>query len=428
MVESRLITADGYISQIGSEIDNGDVIRIIAGGDCGPVRKLEQVTIDSGSDHVLAELLPDLEGADIVMVNLEAPFARNGKRRRKIPSFRTDPDSFALLKRCRMNVASLANNHIFDCGIAGFEQTVALLDAHNVLRCGAGLTLNEAVTPAICERKGIRVGFLAFRETWPTADYPREDLAAGFTAPLRYDVIRKSILELKPRVDWIFLSLHFGWEYQDAPAPFDVRFCRRLIDAGADVVLGHHPHHVQGLECYKGKLIAYSLGNFLWDQGLTGRTAEGILLEIAVSKNRFGSARIIPYRLNSEYAFERILHPQAYERIEELSQVIACDSLLRRSWYLASRNKAIESFHLLFRARHSGERKIEKVVNWAAATFSRRALRAWLSLIGCVLTGRSFYYESQRNPANRVYRALSLPFRLLASDDVGASAGRGRHL
>ena len=154
----------------------------------------------------------------------------------------------------------LANNHIMDFGANGLMETIKHLQNIDVTYCGAGINLFEAVKPIIFDCDSTKVAFLNFGWDVEETVYAKENSAG--CAPLDRNLILSSVRKLHNEVDFVVVSLHWGFEYNRLPMPRDISLAHDIIDAGADLIIGHHPHCVQPVEIYKGKHIYYSLGNF----------------------------------------------------------------------------------------------------------------------------------------------------------------------
>lgn len=221
-----------------------------------------------------------LANGDFAFGNLETPIAAGRPVRTDEMRFRADPGAEGALKRAGFAVVSLANNHLPDQGERGVEETLVLLDKAGVARTGAGRDATEARAPAFIERGGLRFAFLAYNDDDVVPDaYEAADARAG-TAFMREDAMRSAVKAAGELADLVIVSMHSGKEYTNLPNERQKRFARAAIDAGADVVIGHHPHVVQPYEWYKDKLIFYSLGNFVFDQMWSQATRRGLALKL----------------------------------------------------------------------------------------------------------------------------------------------------
>lgn len=398
MPEDRIFDAEGclvFFKKQAGTIDNEKTILFIACGDTGPVRKLEQIVLQKGSHHVLGNIKNIMQTAGVIFANLECTFSLRGKPLDRIPVFRLNPESFPIVKESKINIVSVANNHMSDYGPESFQDTLDLLDKNNIAHIGGGLTREDSLKPCIMEIQGIKLGFMGFREK-ETRISNRTDV---YTAEIDESISRR-IKMLRPMVDWVILSLHFGWEYQSYPSPQDVALCRGFIDAGADIILGHHPHYPQGIEKYKNGIIAYSLGNFLWDQNFIGHTSSSYILQLELSKNRIISARAIPSRMNKDYRLELHNSPESIHELNILSSTIREHKRLREQWYFSSRNKVIEFLRIVFGNMPQTLRKknILKAINYARSPRFLYTIRSFLYFL---CTGQAFMYELKKRIITR---------------------------
>jgi len=213
-----------------------------------------------------------LGGADITFANFEMALPR-GDRERVAADVSPDLvgvaaalDSFL---DAGVDVVALATNHIMDWGAEGLSDTLAQFRERGVETVGAGMTLDEAARPVVVERADLRVGFAAFT--------PEQRWTAGpdspGAAPLRFELVRNA-LEGMGDVDVRIISLHWGLEMSSYPTPEDRQLARRIAGAGADLILGHHPHVIQGVERFGRTHVVYSMGNFIFDIN-AGRVEHG---------------------------------------------------------------------------------------------------------------------------------------------------------
>jgi len=220
-----------------------------------------------------------LREADLAMVNLENPLTRARHGRAKQYVFRARPDYWRVLKYGGIDIVNLANNHIYDYGAQGLLETIAILDSVGIQHVGAGKNMKEARRPVIIQKKGIRIAFLAYYGLRPHSGcHPAQKDSAG--TALRYlNFIRQDIGKIRNKVDYILVTFHWGLEKEHYPQKEQIYVAHKTIDYGADAIIGHHPHVLQGIEKYKNRIIAYSLGNFIF--GGNSRTyEESIILRL----------------------------------------------------------------------------------------------------------------------------------------------------
>jgi poly-gamma-glutamate synthesis protein (capsule biosynthesis protein) len=272
-------------------------ISIVIASDWAPIRALETV-VRSAPDAVYGDMLPVLRSADLRIVNCECALTAARKPVWKSGAvFKGLPAHVAGLTCVPFEVACLANNHVFDYGLRGFRETLDVLRRNGIRTVGAGLRFEEALTPQTVLVKRTRVTILNFSEG--------EDLTASRGGPgvcgWEIDRLAALVRKAKKRGDFVIAVGHAGLEYIPFPPPYVVEAFRALAEAGADCVIGHHPHVPQGLEVRDGRLIAYSLGNFVFFQPseLYYRRT-GFCLMIHVRGNRLSSYELLPYRITGQ--------------------------------------------------------------------------------------------------------------------------------
>ncbi len=227
------------------------------------------------------------------------------------------------LRDAGFDVLSLANNHTGDYGPTALIETVERVADAGILPVGAGRNVAAAREPAVVERNGIRFGFLAFNATGETPA-PGSDRPGAVrvrmqprTGPLNaadLRAMRSSIRRLKARADVVIVLPHWGAQYTYRAVPDQRRVARSLLDAGADLVVGGHPHWVQGFEFHDGKLIAHSLGNYIFDMDFARETQEGVILELAFWGSELKAAEFVPVVIGSDFA-PRVVTGAAAQRI-----------------------------------------------------------------------------------------------------------------
>ncbi len=203
--------------------------------------------------------------ADIVSINFEAPIINPGQRSspKAGPAIAQPVMAIEICKQWGVTHYALANNHIMDYGADGLSSTLNHIGEASYF--GAGLSFEQAYQPCISELGGKRIAFLAFAEAqFGVLKDESDEVQAGY-AWVNHPKARQSIRDARAISDHVIVQIHAGLEMFGLPLPeWRLRY-RELIDLGADLVIGHHPHVIQGSECYKGKMIYYSLGNFYMD-------------------------------------------------------------------------------------------------------------------------------------------------------------------
>ena len=246
-------------------------VSVAVTGDVMFARKMPNVlSMDSSPFAGVSDVVSNV---DLLLVNFENAATSSGNAVKGDVPLSCDPSYVPLLKANNNTVASLANNHAFDYGIEGMKDTVKNLEDAGITPIGAGETEDEAHQAVVKEINGRKITILNYMDSNNFAEYSYDVMpyangsTPGYSAYDSADA-QKQIAEHNDS-DMIIAYLHFGNEYSNSPNEDQVKIAHELIDYGADVVLGSHPHVTQGIEVYKGKPVFYSLGNFIFDQSNT---------------------------------------------------------------------------------------------------------------------------------------------------------------
>jgi len=266
-------------------------------GDIILARRIENIINISGYEPIFDPTFPILgETADITVANLESPLTNQGTPHpTKTVVFRGSPENVAALNYAGIDAATIANNHIIDYGLPGLQQTQTVLDEEGILSFGAGANSYEALQPAFYLKSGVNFAFLGSSDRTGQYNNHQPYLNAGFNKPGFANLTESNIIQqinsVRNVADLIILEMHSGSEYSVSPSDWfgkiilnedpngdedyspdfksplesDIAIRHFAIDHGADAVICHHPHIIHGFEVYNGKLIAHSLGNFVFD-------------------------------------------------------------------------------------------------------------------------------------------------------------------
>lgn len=257
-----------------------DPFSLVAVGDVMLGGRLTRVIAENDEDYPFAGVRPLLRKAQILVGNLEGPFARVARRQERNFSYCVHPRLASALSRAGFNAMTLANNHLLDCGREGVLETLEVLEAVGVAPLGAGRDRKAAHTPRIFEAGALRIGLLAYYWNGRTAATGR---LPGSAMDSRAE-LEEDIRELRSRVDRVVTMFHWGVPYVREPAAEDRDKARFAVDCGADAVIGHHPHIVQPFEIWRDRPIFYSVGNFAFGSGNT--RAESLLLGVRFEDRR----------------------------------------------------------------------------------------------------------------------------------------------
>jgi poly-gamma-glutamate synthesis protein (capsule biosynthesis protein) len=230
-----------------------------------------------------------LSGSNIIFGNLESVLSDRGKKEcYDSLMLRGSPDFVEQLKNAGFNLLNIANNHIQQHGDEPFLDTIELLNKN-----GIGAVGSKDLQPKIFVFGDIRVTFCGYslrpEQYADKTIYAKED----------EDKILSDVIKIKGNVDYLIISLHWGDEYISFPSAEQIAFAHKLIDNGAGVIIGHHPHVLQGVEKYKGGIIAYSLGNFVSDM-CQKKTKTTFILKLTLGRDAI-NYELIPCRINNNY-------------------------------------------------------------------------------------------------------------------------------
>jgi len=247
-----------------------------------------------GPDYPFEHVRDIVQEADLAVFNLECALSQNGTPIQKRFSFKADPLAAHGLARAGFDVAILANNHSVDCGRWVLPETIDVLESTGIATVGGGADMAAAAAPIEVKCNGLRLAFLARTFILPDGVIYREDVPT--VATYDPDRIEEEIGAARAQADVVVVSLHWGVEYARQPQESQRRIARRLIEAGADLVIGHHTHTPQPVERYKNGLIAYSLGNFVFDSHAEGGRY-GTMLRCTVTKAGIVEYQEIPVKI-----------------------------------------------------------------------------------------------------------------------------------
>ncbi|MEY2659892.1 MAG: hypothetical protein RLZZ123_1064 [Pseudomonadota bacterium] len=241
-----------------------------------------------------------LRGADVRIANLETVVATIGKPMPdKIYTFRAHPRVLPTVRR-HFDAVSLANNHTGDQGPQALAQMLAMTDAAGIGRFGAGQNLDQAHRPWLIDRKGVRIAVLGYNEFFPRhfeADHDRAGIAWSEDDQVVRDI---RLARERDRADVVIAFMHWGVEYERLASPRQRRLARLMIEAGADAVVGTHPHVTQEIDSHMGRPIFYSLGNFVFDGFEKPEENTAWLLRLEVDRQGVRDWRIHVARIDAQ--------------------------------------------------------------------------------------------------------------------------------
>lgn len=273
------------------------VVTIGAVGDVMLARDITTLMDEHGAIYPFEHVAGLLQNADITIANFEGSFTERGVEQSKLYTFRTPPRFASGLAQAGIDIVSLGNNHTADYGPDGVADTIAALDAAGVRHAGGGMNEAEARQPAFVEAQGLRIAFLSYTNIMENTFAGPDSAGVAFATT---DAITADVQAARAQAGVVIVGLHSGVEYTDAPQPDQQQLARAAIDAGALLVLGHHPHTLQGRERYGNGLIVYSLGNFVFDldaddlSNLGPRAFQTVVLYVTLSASEILDVRTAP--------------------------------------------------------------------------------------------------------------------------------------
>lgn len=281
-----------------------------------------------GYNYPYEQALFHLTSADLTAGNLEMPITtRDQPAEDKTYIFRGKPEALTGLVHAGIDVVSLANNHTLDHGIDGMLDTRKYLDEYGIAHVGAGNNAEEAYAPVIKESNGIKVAFVGTSRVLPVTTWKATPYQAGLAESYAPEQTLQAIEEVEDEAHITVVLVHWGIERSDSPEPYQLDLARRYIDAGADLVIGSHPHVLQGFEQYNGKWIAYSLGNFVFAAHPKGRQAETGVLTATCNAQAECEAQFAPMKIvNAQPTpIEGEASQQLFDFLEEVSFDVRID-------------------------------------------------------------------------------------------------------
>lgn len=302
---AQAISADIKPASAPASTSSNDLV-ISAVGDIMLDASSRPIISGMGYDYPFVKVRQFFNGSQIVFGNLEGPLTDRGTPETdKKFVFHSPPAKVSTaLKHAGFSVVSLANNHTLDYGAEGLAQTVEALDAIGIQHIGAGANLTASRKPALFDIDGRKIAFLAYSITLPDNFYAEKNKAG--TAFAHEDQVQEDIIAARKQADIVLVSFHWGQEGKTQLREYQTRIGHLAIDSGASVVIGHHPHILQGIERYKDGLILYSMGNFTFGS-YSSHSTRSAVAQLHFHNGRLQQLRMFPINVNN---FEVQFQPQ----------------------------------------------------------------------------------------------------------------------
>ena len=267
--------------------------------------------------------------ADICLADNEFPYTTRGTPNYgKDYIYRANPENISLMEELGVDVLALANNHMYDYGAEGLLDTLDTIDKTNMKRVGAGKNIEEASAPLYMEMKGLKVAFISgTRVEWEELTKGATETEPGVFRTVDPELLYQRVKEARKEADLVIVYIHWGIEGTEELEDYQEEVGKKLIDVGADAVIGNHTHCLQGIEFYKDKTIVYSLGNFWFNS----KTQDSVLVELHVWGTRSDYQMELHYlpALQSECTISYISDPEDqyeyYRHLERISPNVMFD-------------------------------------------------------------------------------------------------------
>lgn len=291
---------DEHAHQLGSalseRLENPNVVHLIAVGDIMLDRSLGYMIESGDLDFPFVRIADTLRNGDITLGNFESSLGDTGQAVTKSYNFQSPPESARSLSRAGFDIVSLANNHALDFGPQAMKQAIDLLTANNIATVGAGVDDTSARSPVVVDINSVTLAFLGYVDVpvegsgFDTRSWEANEGKPGL-AWASPDVITEDVSTALEMADVVIVILHSGYEFQEQPSPPQIASAEAAIDAGADLVISHHSHLLQGIDFYKDGVIVYGLGNFAFDMD---GSPDSAILEVWLDESGVRNLDLIP--------------------------------------------------------------------------------------------------------------------------------------
>jgi poly-gamma-glutamate synthesis protein (capsule biosynthesis protein) len=358
-------------------------MRILVAGDFFPARRLAGLA-ETDPGALFGSFAETIQDADLAVLNLEAPLCEPHQAIAKTgPNLHANPETAAFLANAGFQLATLANNHIFDFGQLGLESTMAALDRFGVDYVGAGSNLDEAQKPYLAEFDKSKIAILNFAENEWSTTRGESAGACPIDAVANYHAIRNA----KIHADHVIVICHGGHEKYNLPSPRMKQLYRFYVDAGASAVVNHHTHCMSGFEVYRGAPIFYSLGNFLFDSPSlrSGDWTKGMAVELILSDAAPGYEIHFFDQCSNDTLFQLCDDKQKDDRLEyldTLNLIISDDRQLQNS-YQSYSDQQTQRYMRYLEPVKSRVLSAAQSRGWVPSLLTRRQKQLLLNIIRC---------------------------------------------
>jgi poly-gamma-glutamate synthesis protein (capsule biosynthesis protein) len=339
-------------------------------------------TRNNNGENLFVSVEGILNKCDIVFGNLETTATKHiTPAFEKSVSIRTGPENISFLKQANFSIVNLAHNHMLDYGDEGALETFDCLDMVRIPYIGAGRSINECVKEVVFKIRNVAVAFAGFYTDGLALSTDKVHVAG-----VDEQLVRYRISELKEKYDFVIVSLHWGTENVFYPSPEQQVFARICIDEGASVIIGHHPHRLQGIEKYKRGLIFYSLGNFNFmpcGVGLSPYPNLSCIADIKLCDDQSISYSLIPVQINDDYCPAPIADGQDRFKFENHISYISeplQEGIDKWWWYgeIAKPYLIGNGKSFIIRIKRHGIKHFYQMIRWLCSRF---AVKCYIGIV-----------------------------------------------
>ncbi|MDQ0339724.1 poly-gamma-glutamate synthesis protein (capsule biosynthesis protein) [Caldalkalibacillus uzonensis] len=301
--------------------ENKSMLRLMFVGDTMMTGNVAKVMDEKGNDYPLSEFMPFLEQADLVVANLETAVGTSGKLEDKTYAFQTEPSRFELFEPLKDKILfTLANNHGMD---APLDETMHELDQLGYSYIGVGHNLQQAFQPYVDEINGVSFAVIGVSRVIPTTDWVAGENKPGMASAYMDEPLLSVVEQWRSKVDMVIVYVHWGIEREDIPNDVQLELEEKLVSAGANIVVGSHPHVLQEIKWRDDdQITAFSLGNFVFTTSTTEKANYTIALDIQLTSEHITDVKIWPAKI--DFGLIRYLDEAHHERqrvVDRLDQL-----------------------------------------------------------------------------------------------------------
>lgn len=313
--------AEGETAGLPAGGESGKTVTLSFAGDVMFAGKVGELLKQQGYGYPYARLNGLFLQDDLSVVNLETPVTLRGTAANKTYVYKSSPEALAPLKAAGVDAVNLANNHTLDMGEQGLLDTLSNLGKSGIPYVGAGKDAAEAYSAQYFKRGGITIALLGFTRVMPEAGWAAGPRKPGVASAYSSSTAEQAVAAAAKKADVVAVVVHWGKERVNDADQNQQRLAHSLIDAGADLVIGGHPHVLQGVEPYKGKWIAYSTGNFIFTRSATKTTWETAVFQAKCSADGQCALKAKPYeaQLGQPVPMEAAAGQTLLKRLDSLS-------------------------------------------------------------------------------------------------------------